>query len=105
MKKSGTSQKLARRIIGGLLIAVATYYTVWGGEYSELDLSRLRQMEDQETARLEATRAAVDSLRVVAEQMEGDSATIEKYARERFGMIREGETLYRFVAVDTAETP
>ena len=35
-------------------------------------------------------------------KLERDPATIERVARERFGMIREGETLYRFVPVDSA---
>jgi len=104
MKKPSIA-KVGRRVLAGLLIAVAGYYAIWGGEYSEFDLFQLRQMEDEETAKLDATRVTVDSLRILAEQMERDSATIEQYARERFGMIREGETLYRFVTVDTAKTP
>jgi hypothetical protein len=57
-----------------------------GGEYSLLELRRV------EIARL---RARVDSL-------ENDSATIERLARERYGLIRPGERLYWFVEEDTA---
>ncbi|HET7274131.1 MAG TPA: septum formation initiator family protein [Longimicrobiaceae bacterium] len=97
--------RLGRRALGGLLLGVAAYYAIWGGEYSAFDLLKLRSMGDREDARLAETRAAVDSLRLVAEKMANDSASIERFARERFGMIRDGEVLYRFVAVDTAKTP
>ena len=45
--------------------------------------------------RLTELERANDSLRVWAEALETDSATIERLARERYGMIRPGEILYR----------
>jgi cell division protein FtsB len=84
-------------VISALLIAVATYYAFWGGEYTAFDLGRISMRQKAEAARLAAIRTDVDSLRTVAEALESDPATIERVARERFGMIREGETLYRFV--------
>ena len=36
------------------------------------------------------------SVAVVADSLENDPTTIERVAREGYGMIREGETLYRF---------
>ncbi|HYJ79064.1 MAG TPA: septum formation initiator family protein, partial [Longimicrobiaceae bacterium] len=79
------------------------YYAVWGGEYTLLDLLRLRRDRTEAQAALARTRREVDSLRAEARRLEGDPATIERVARERFGMIRDGETLYRFVPVDSAE--
>ena len=38
----------------------------------------------------------MDSLRGRVEALENDPQTIETLARERFGMIRDGEVLYRF---------
>jgi cell division protein FtsB len=38
----------------------------------------------------------IDSLRAWADSLQNDSATIERLAREQYGMIREGEILYRF---------
>jgi hypothetical protein len=34
--------------------------------------------------------------------LERQDSAVERIARERFGMIREGELLYRFVPVDSA---
>ena len=84
--------------------AVALYYAVWGGEYSAWDLLRLRRDRRDAEARLAQTRRESDSLRAEAKRLENDPATIERVARERFGMIRAGETLYRFVPVDSDTT-
>jgi len=50
--------------------------------------------------RLAEVEARIDSLRAWADSLENDPATIERVAREDFGMIRDGETLYRFVEAD-----
>ena len=79
---------------------MATYYALWGGEYSAFDIRQLRTQRTDATVRLASTKSVVDSLEVVAEKLEKDPLTIETVARERFGMIREGELLYRFVPVE-----
>ncbi len=83
-------------------LALAGYWALWGGEYSAFHLVRLKQERRQAEARLAATRAQVDSLRTLAGKLEKDDAEVERIARERFGMIRDGELLYRFVPVDSA---
>ena len=93
-----------RHLLAGAVLAVALYYAALGGEYSALDLLRLRRDRRTAEAELSRTRHEVDSLKVQAGRLERDPATIERVARERFGMIREGETLYRFVPVDSAGT-
>ena len=90
---------LPRRLLSAAGVAVAVYYAVWGGEYSAFDLRRLGEEREQVASRVVETRAAVDSLRAHAALLENDPATIERVARERFGMIRPGEVLYRFVEV------
>jgi cell division protein FtsB len=44
----------------------------------------------------------IDSMVAWADSLQNDPPTLERVARERFGMIKEGETLYRF-AVPEAE--
>ena len=104
MKNPLAGGKLARRLPGAALLAVAAYYAVWGGEYTAHDLWRLRGQRAEAATQLAATRAEVDSLRVHRERLDSDPAAIEVVARERFGMIRPGEILYRFVPV-AEETP
>ena len=90
------------RAVGLLLLAAAIYYALWGGEYSAFDLRDLRLRQEAALERLVETRTEVDSLRLLADRLENDPATLEAVARERFGMIREGERLYRFVPVAPA---
>jgi cell division protein FtsB len=47
-------------------------------------------------------RHVVDSLQHEATAIEQDPRAQERVARERFGMIRRGELLYRLVPADSA---
>ncbi|HYW05958.1 MAG TPA: septum formation initiator family protein [Longimicrobium sp.] len=96
------SPRGARRLLAGGTLLVAGYYAIWGGEYSAWDLVTLRRERVVATERLAHTRAEVDSLRARATRLERQDSAVERIARERFGMIRDGETLYRFVPVDPA---
>jgi cell division protein FtsB len=84
-----------RRVLLPLLLGLAVYYAVFGGEYSLLEMHRTRQEVEAQREELATLRKTVDSLRARADSLEHDSATLERLARERFGMIREGEVLYR----------
>ena len=96
---------IGRRLLIGGVLALAAYYALWGGEYSAFHLVRLKQERRAAEARLAQTRAEVDSLRALAGKLEKDDAEVERIARERHGMIRDGELLYRFVPVDSAAPP
>lgn len=89
-------------ILGGVLVAGAAYFALFGGEYSLLELQRLKNDLAEEQVRLEEARAEIARLQARVDSLENDSATIECIARERYGLIRPGERLYRFVE-DTAE--
>jgi cell division protein FtsB len=97
----------ARTLVAG----IAAYYALWGGEYSAFDLLRLQSLQAEEEAALEDLQQRVDSLHPMARALESDPVAIERLARERFGMIRNGEVLYRFVYVgvsaaeESGETP
>ncbi len=95
----------ARAILTTGFLVVIGYYALWAGEYSTLDLLRLTEQQRVEQAALSVAEAEVDSLRTLVEALESDPATIEMVAREHFGMIREGETLYRFVEAPVDATP
>lgn len=88
-------------ILGAALVAGAAYFALFGGEYSLLELQRLKSDLAEEQVRLEEARAEIVRLQARVDSLENDSATIERIARERYGLIRPGERLYRFVE-DTA---
>lgn len=93
-------ERLKRSIVPGLLL-VAVYYALFGGEYSLFELRAARAAVVDERVLLAELRIRIDSLRAWSDSLENDPATLERIARERFGMIREGETLYRFVPADS----
>jgi cell division protein FtsB len=85
-----------RRVILPALLGLALYYALFGGDYSVFELRRARIEREREAAALAERRRQIDSLRAWADSLNVDSATLERIARERFGMIREGEILYRY---------
>ena len=84
-------------------LVFALYFGIQGGEYGTTDLLALRRQESSERAQVLRLRHVVDSLAHEADAIEHDLRTQERVARERFGMIRRGELLYRLVPSDTAE--
>jgi cell division protein FtsB len=94
-----------RLLLGALLLAGAAYFALFGGDYSLLELRRIKRELEQERARLEVAEAEAARLRARVDSLENDSATIERIARERWGLIRPGERLYRFEESDTLREP
>lgn len=92
-------ETLKRAVVPGLFL-VAAYYAVFGGEYSLFEVRSARASVEVERVHLEELRAEIDALQASADSLRSDPATIERVAREEFGMIREGETLYRFAEGD-----
>jgi cell division protein FtsB len=94
-----------RVILAAAVMAAAIYFALFGGEYGFFALRRLQSQQQREETAVQALRAEVDSLRARQDSLENDSATLERIARERYGLIRNGERLYRFTdespAVDT----
>jgi cell division protein FtsB len=82
-------------------LAFALYFGVQGGEYGTTDLLALRRQESSERAQVQRLRQVVDSLGRDATAIERDLRVQERVARERFGMIRQGELLYRLVPADS----
>ena len=78
---------------GAALVLVALF----AGEYSSLDWLTLRHQLGDERDSVAALRAGLDSLARLARALENDPATQERVAREQFGLIRDGEILYRIV--------
>jgi cell division protein FtsB len=81
--------------IAGLIFAL--YFALQGGEYGTLDLLQLRREEAEESSNLERLHRMVDSLSRVAWAIEHNPRMQERVAREKFGMLKKGEFLYRLV--------
>lgn len=85
-----------RYVLGLVLLVGAAYFALFGGDYSLLDLYGIRAETEREEVRLAEVRADIERLRARADSLETDDATIERIARERWGLIVPGERLYRF---------
>jgi cell division protein FtsB len=84
--------------IAGLVFAL--YFALQGGEYGTLDLLQLRREEAEEQANVARLQGVVDSLSRVATAIERNPRMQERMAREKFGMLKKGEFLYRLVPAE-----
>ena len=88
---------MLKKIIWGLVIGGALFFAIQGGEYSSWDLFVLHSRTIKLTARVDSLQHQVDSLGRFLRLVKSDSATMERIAREEFGMVRgNNEILYRF---------
>ncbi len=101
--REATRAVFLKRLILPALIGLSVYFALFGGEYSVFEVRRVRAENLALEQRLAESERVNDSLRIRAEALDTDSATIERLAREEYGMIREGEVLYRFAAPIDAE--
>jgi cell division protein FtsB len=87
----------ARRAVLGAVLLAAALFALLGGTYTTFDVFRLRSEVTAEHEAIAQLKVAIDSLDKVAKALERDPRTQEQMARDQFGMIREGEHLYRIV--------
>ncbi len=89
---------MSRARLAALAGAVALAgLALWGGEYGTADWLTMRRQLAEERAAVAGLRVEVDSLDKLAHDLETNPAVQERVAREQFGMIRDGEILYRVV--------
>jgi len=87
-----------------VVLSGAVLYGLFGGEYGTFDWLQLRREARDEQAAIVRLTAEVDSLKRYAHRVETDRAFQEQLAREKFGMIRKGEYLYR-IETDSLDSP
>ena len=94
-----------KKIVWALVVALALFFALQGGEYSTRDLYVLHSRSKMLTRDVDSLQHQVDSLGRFLKLVTSDSATMERIAREEFGMVRGNkEILYRFGnARDAAE--
>lgn len=85
------------RVVAALGLLALAAFALLAGEYSTFDWLTLRRQVAEERAAIAELELEVDSLQRLARALETDPAAQERAAREGFGMIRDGEILYRIV--------
>jgi len=94
-----------RRLVFPGIVAVALYVAVAGGEHSLIDARRARAELAERHAELRAVRHEIDSLGARIDSLRFHDGALERLARERYGLIRDGEYLYRISDGADRETP
>ena len=83
------------RILFLPLLAVAAYYALFGGRYSVLEVRGAQRDYHVLQGRLDSLRDVNARLEARIDSLENDAGTLERVAREEFGMVRPGERIYR----------
>ena len=102
LKKKTTQKKKTIKRFLFLLLAVFLVYSFFAGPYGFLRLFSL--LDGKKELKLEAQKleARIMEMEKRKENLKSDSFYLEKEAREKLGMAREGEKIYKFV--DTTKT-
>lgn len=86
--------RLSRTLFFGAL-GLAAYYAVFGGRYSVFEIRSAVAQQAELAADLEALEAVNAGLEARIDSLENDPYTLERVAREEYGMVMPGERLYR----------
>ncbi|NNF29554.1 MAG: septum formation initiator family protein [Gemmatimonadetes bacterium] len=84
-----------RRLVFPGVLGLAVYFAVAEGEYSLFDVRRAEAELEAREEELPRIQAENDSLRALIESLRSDDEALERFARERYGLVRDGEVLYR----------
>jgi len=91
----GATTKVFR--ILGWAIAIWFLSAILFGETGFFSLMRMNSMKDALEVELEALEEARAETETRRDALERDAAMIEEVAREEYGMMKDGETVYRVV--------
>lgn len=92
-----TSQVVLRRVALGAALVALIAFAVAGGEYGTFDLMDRTQRRAELESRVALLQGVVDSLEAELELVRTDPVTLERIAREEYGMVKgDRELLYRF---------
>jgi cell division protein FtsB len=83
--------------LGAVSVIAAALYVLVFGNQGFLDMYRLYKEDNARAGEIAAARAEIDSLKKEIWKLHNDTAYIEKIAREKLGMARKGEIIYKFV--------
>lgn len=92
-----TLRKLVKnkRAMLGLVVGVPLALFLLFGNHGILQRVRLENQKVELEAKLQQADLDTKQLQAESKALDGDKKAIEKVAREKYGMIREGETVYK----------
>lgn len=93
MKRTPKRVFSPRLMLVGVL-ALAAYFAVLGGDYSLFEARQAEARLDVRQSEIRDVRHEIDSMRARIDSLRHSDAALERFARERWGFIRDGEYLY-----------
>jgi cell division protein FtsB len=84
-----------RRVVLALVLGVPLALFVVFGNRGVVQRVRLQAQKAELQRKILDAEAEAKRLQQESRALDGDRKTIEKVAREKYGMVREGETVYR----------
>jgi cell division protein FtsB len=79
-----------------IILSAVIIYFIFGGDTSVLALYRSHKQVQERSQELVRLHASIDSLKIVIGRLKNDSAYIEGLARQKLGMAKPNETVYKF---------
>jgi cell division protein FtsB len=84
-----------RRLVLALVLGLPLVLFVLFGNRGVVQRVRLQAQKTELEQKIREAEAEARRLQQESRALDGDRKTIEKVAREKYGMVREGETVYR----------
>ena len=94
------SRKIRLRKIGrwiALAIAACLIYSLFFGTSSIIRMYRLHANEKKKEMAVQKLHVEIDSIAVQGKKLKSDTAYMEKIAREKLGMAKKDEKVYKFI--------
>ncbi|MBI1808076.1 MAG: septum formation initiator family protein [Ignavibacteria bacterium] len=84
-----------KNILFSLLVAVPVFFFITFSNKGIIQRFSLESQKHQVQEKIREAQQEQIQLQQQSKALDGDPKAIEKVAREKYGMIREGETVYR----------
>ena len=84
-----------KRAMLGLVAGVPLTLFLLFGSHGIIQRFKLKSQKADLEARIQQAELETKQLQAESKALDGDKKAIEKVAREKYGMIREGETVYK----------
>ncbi|MCP4230036.1 MAG: septum formation initiator family protein [bacterium] len=92
-------------IRGGIVVVVVTalVYLFVFSKYGYLRMRELQRENGDLEKRVSEVESENEELQTEIGRLEDDMEAVERLAREELGLVKEGETIYRFIEVEEEE--
>lgn len=80
-------------VVGGVILFVIIFISVFS-DYGLINSIKYNNKKTNLSTKVQQIKFQKDSLLELEQKLKYDTSLIEKIARERYGMIKDGETIY-----------